>query len=328
MTSSDSGHIVKRLWQQGVNGDLQTGSGGGLLIDLECTKGPYAGRLGFRLGHASQYLVKEGQPVAIGQPIITQGCTGRCSGDHVHLQVHFLPNWERVTDRSITASIVNQYFQFVRQGHNPSIIGSNSENNSEAVDLATDQATLIEYFKEIALGSEYSVGDSGFIKKWIEPIHYQVHGSPTPEDKAVLKRHMRDLSKASGLEIIEVESDGNMNIHFSPTSEFARLEPNYRAENSGYAWISWSKGRITGANILISTDVGQHDRNSITLEEATQAMGLLQDSNKYSDSIFYQSGNPEGLSQLDWKVIELLYSFEIRAGMTEAQVEAVLRRRQ
>jgi len=40
-----------------------------------------------RYGHATRVLVRVGQQVAQGEPIMTLGCTGRCSGPHVHFEV-------------------------------------------------------------------------------------------------------------------------------------------------------------------------------------------------------------------------------------------------
>ncbi len=40
-----------------------------------------------RYGHATKVMVHVGQQVAQGEPIMTVGCTGRCTGPHVHFEV-------------------------------------------------------------------------------------------------------------------------------------------------------------------------------------------------------------------------------------------------
>jgi murein DD-endopeptidase MepM/ murein hydrolase activator NlpD len=40
-----------------------------------------------RYAHATRVLVRVGQQVQQGEPIMTVGCTGRCSGPHVHFEV-------------------------------------------------------------------------------------------------------------------------------------------------------------------------------------------------------------------------------------------------
>lgn len=104
--------VVARVWFQGKTGDLQTGQGGGNIVDLQCSQP----RTGWRMAHFNQVWVKEKQTVKVGDGIGGQGCTGRCSGDHVHAQLHRLPDWQRIEQRSITAPQVDAYLNRVRSG--------------------------------------------------------------------------------------------------------------------------------------------------------------------------------------------------------------------
>jgi murein DD-endopeptidase MepM/ murein hydrolase activator NlpD len=101
---------VTQVWFQGRTGNLATGVGAGNIVKLACP--PY----GWLLGHLREPLVQPEQWVQLGQAIGVQGCTGRCSADHVHLQIHALPSWERIENRAITAPLVDQYFARVRRG--------------------------------------------------------------------------------------------------------------------------------------------------------------------------------------------------------------------
>lgn len=106
-----TGRIV-RVWFQGKTGNLQTGWGGGNIVDLECR----ATRKGWRLAHFHEVWVKANQIVQEGEGVGAQGCTGRCLGNHVHAQIHALPDWSRIEDRSITAPLVDAYLNRVRSG--------------------------------------------------------------------------------------------------------------------------------------------------------------------------------------------------------------------
>lgn len=103
---------IARVWQQGQTGDLTTGWGGGTIVDVACSDA----RRGWRIAHLNSVWVKKGQTVRLGDRIAGQGCTGRCSGDHVHAQVHFLPDWSRIEARSTTAPLVDAYLNRVRSG--------------------------------------------------------------------------------------------------------------------------------------------------------------------------------------------------------------------
>ena len=104
--------VIKKTRFQGQTGNLQTGWGGGNLLDLECN----GSRYGWRMAHFAALWVKPGQRVKEGDGIGGQGCTGRCSGDHVHAQIHRLQTWQRLEDRTFTAPLVDQYFAKVRRG--------------------------------------------------------------------------------------------------------------------------------------------------------------------------------------------------------------------
>ncbi|NJO03603.1 MAG: DUF2927 domain-containing protein [Bacteroidia bacterium] len=61
-------------------------------------------------------------------------------------------------------------------------------------------------------------------------------------------------------------------------------------------------------------------------EELTQALGLMNDSMKYRDSIFYQNfTRTNAYTEMDRELIRLLYLVQIRPGMNAAEVEEVLR---
>ena len=116
-------------------------------------------------------------------------------------------------------------------------------------------------------------------------------------------------------------------MYFVPHGEFSRYEPNYRAGNLGFAYVNWRQDKIYKARILVTStnDVSQTERSHLIREELTQAMGLLKDSLRYADSIFYQGWtSTTDYSPLDQAVIQMLYSPEIRPGMDGRQVEAAL----
>jgi hypothetical protein len=199
----------------------------------------------------------------------------------------------------------------------------------------------INYFLEVALNSEY--GDSKpTIKKWDSDINITVFGSPTPEDLRTLQVVIDELNTlVSGirLQISSTTSpknqlplhrnhhshspNSNLEIYFVPESDFAKYEPNYQPVNYGFFWNWWNdKNAIHRSRVLISTvGVTQKERSHLVREELTQALGLMGDSEQYSDSIFYQGWTETThYAEIDKALIEMLYRPEIRPGMSKSQV--------
>ena len=182
----------------------------------------------------------------------------------------------------------------------------------------------INYFTEIALGAEF--GDSvPVIKKWNDDIRIKIEGQPTEADLFAINEIVSDLNDiVDELKIIIVTKNENIVITFSPESNFSDIEPNYVPTNYGFFWALWHDDNyiIYNASILVSSaEISQAERSHLIREELTQSLGLMNDSNNYEDSIFYQEWTDvEDYSDIDKAVIRLIYDKRIKPGMTKAQV--------
>lgn len=181
-----------------------------------------------------------------------------------------------------------------------------------------------QYFLEIALGSEFG-NHRNRIKKWQNKIRIQVHGEPTSSDLQTLKQIIGELNAIPGIPEIKLhDQDANITIYFSPEPKFRKIEKNYRSKNMGFFWAWWDPltYEIYRARILISsTGITQQERNHLIREELTQSLGLMNDSNRYPDSIFYQSWTrTTKYADIDKSVIRLLYRSDIQPGMTTTEI--------
>jgi len=184
----------------------------------------------------------------------------------------------------------------------------------------------IDYFLEIALGSEHG-GASRTIKKWESDIRIEVIGSPTPEDLKSLRTVVSEVNGlVDSIEVKIVNQDPNLKIYFVPVSQFPKYEPNYTPSNYGFCWVGWKKDVIHESRVLISTvGITQKERSHLIREELTQCMGLMRDSDKYTESIFYSGWTDSTkYTEMDKALIRILYSPEIRPGMNELQLREVL----
>lgn len=182
----------------------------------------------------------------------------------------------------------------------------------------------LDYFYEVALGAEF--GDSiPVVKKWKDDILIKVNGAPTEDDINTIKTIVNDINDLLGsVNVKIVDENENVKITFSPESEFADLDPNYVPTDYGFFWALWYDDNyaIYEASILISSsDIAQAERSHLIREELTQSLGLMNNSNKFENSIFYQERtNITAYSDIDQAIIALLYLPQIKPGMTKVEI--------
>lgn len=186
----------------------------------------------------------------------------------------------------------------------------------------------IDYFTEIVLGAEF--GDEiPVIKKWTNDIRLKIVGKPTEADMQTINSIISDLNYLiGGIKIKLVDKKENLTITFPPENQFKVIDQNYVPTNYGFFWALWHDDNfvIYNASILVSSaGITQQERSHLIREELTQSLGLMNDSNKYNNSIFYQEWTDfTEFSKIDKSVIKLLYLKKIKPGMSKEQVLGVL----
>ncbi|HHT93690.1 MAG TPA: DUF2927 domain-containing protein [Clostridia bacterium] len=179
--------------------------------------------------------------------------------------------------------------------------------------------SVVDYFLEIALECEYGDG-SGVIKKWKMPINIYVMGNFTREDYEVIKGHVDYLNSIEGIPRVKLVRDMNeANVYVNFITQWEMSQKVCVDEIVwGFVRCFWNERyEITNAEILIVYDrTNQCQRHHVILEEMTQMLGLLNDSDLHEDSIFY-NGYSENtrLSRIDELVIRILYNSGVKSGM-------------
>lgn len=189
-------------------------------------------------------------------------------------------------------------------------------------------ADEVDYFTEVALGFEYG-NATRVVRRWNQPIRYRVYGDPDDADRAALARVVDDINTLTSLvDMVEVEDTPLVEIHFAPVSAFPSILPSYVPGNVGYFSVWWDGTQhFSRAVVLIGTDQTRAARDHLIREEVTQILGLGRDSPRYPQSIFYQPWSlVSDYAPVDRALVEMLYRPEVRTGMGEEEVAAVLRR--
>lgn len=191
-----------------------------------------------------------------------------------------------------------------------------------------------EYFKEIAMGSEFGRGQK--IAKWTKNMKIFVMGSKIPHMETELNKIIRELNQlVSPIRIQKVSSQAQANfvVFFGSSNDYVgKIEPNagrYAHRNLALFYVRYTpQGSVKKGSMYVNTakmrapDTRQH----LLREELTQALGLMKDSYRYPKSIFYQKfSRTNQYTNIDKKLIRLLYNNKIQPGMTKQQVDQVLR---
>jgi hypothetical protein len=188
----------------------------------------------------------------------------------------------------------------------------------------------INYFMEIAMGSEFDSNGNSKIRKWQSDVRIQYFGTPTQADLATLKTVIEEVNGLIGgaIRLQLVQNNPNVRIRFVPEPQFRNYEPRYVPVNFGFFATNWdAKGTIQNANILINSQgITQKERSHLIREELTQSLGLMRDSYKYSNSMFYQPWTDvTQYAEIDKALIRMLYSPNIQTGMTRTEVLTAMR---
>jgi hypothetical protein len=205
-----------------------------------------------------------------------------------------------------------------------------------------------EYFLDVAFGSEY-LESSEVIRKWARPIKIGVDGSYNDEDLATLKDVINELNELSNSINISLSllNKSDVIIYFGPESNFNTYVPedweNFISEplyepyshnpyipNNGFV-TCWddTRGKFIRAIVLISTtNITQAERNHIIRELIAKMLGLMKNSNRYDNSIFYGRNSTtyswDEYSDMDKAIISMLYDDRIKPGMTKDEALSAL----
>lgn len=186
----------------------------------------------------------------------------------------------------------------------------------------------IEYFLEIALGAEYGNVEP-VIRKWTSDIRIAVRGAPTDQDQGTLHTVVTELNElVRGFSIGFDQQNPNVEIHFAPETSFDSILPQYVLGNAGFFWVWYNPVlEIYRAVILIDSErIPQDLRSHLIREEVTQILGLMHDSWRDPESIFYQGHNTtQHYTPTDRQLIRMLHLPEIQPGMDSVAVVAALR---
>lgn len=192
--------------------------------------------------------------------------------------------------------------------------------DDKEVESPLTKPELIAYFKEIAFGFE--VGDvSEVTRKWNQDIIIYVINpqyEPLLEELERVVNELNELIAKDNVELRLTSDDTLSNF----TVQFVNGQ-----ENLGFASVSFDDDNYiySGYMYVNRKNTSFQIQKHHIREELTQALGLLQDSYRYADSIFQKRGTSvTEFSNYDKAVIKLLYHPKMKVGLDATQVDPIL----
>jgi len=199
-------------------------------------------------------------------------------------------------------------------------------------------------FNEIALKNEYRQTEQRVLK-WEEPIRYQFIYRDMPKNKMIenlFKTHLSHLEKITGHSIRHHNpnkraTQPNLSIYLSSDTSYGNVIKSVTGSNvkqierKSHCMATYKSDRqntIVEATIVIPVDHVFSRGLLVTciVEEATQILGLPNDSDWVNPSIANDSSKIELLTGLDYLLLKILYDKSLKAGMPYPQNQKVIKK--
>ncbi|HHY75028.1 MAG TPA: DUF2927 domain-containing protein [Bacillus bacterium] len=199
-------------------------------------------------------------------------------------------------------------------------------------DVQTFTEEEINYFIEIATGSS-----TNKLKRWDDKMRITVLGDPTVADLATIKstaNEINQLINEDKISVVAQNENPNVELYFIRLNDFEYRFSEANDEDYGqlYVWNqeglakNYFKNELNKAVILIAeNELNQTERDYFIRKKITQSLGLLHESWKYENSIFYQNDDkPKTLTDLDKQLIKILYYQRLQPGMDAKTIKKEL----
>jgi hypothetical protein len=188
--------------------------------------------------------------------------------------------------------------------------GGGSEPPKKVVKVYSKETK--EYFDEIAYGREFDE-KSNSLYKWNTDVKIYVDGEKPEYLMSELRRviiELNDIIDPIDIKIVSSKSQSNFVIYFGDHKTFGQK---YNITPLEILEDNWGLFELYYGTGVMYVDL-QRNNNKVTQkhllrEELTQSLGLVNDSYKYPESIFYQGWtSTTEFAPIDRELIDMLYN--------------------
>ncbi len=209
--------------------------------------------------------------------------------------------------------------------------------------LTNDQ--IITNFNIVAFGNEYTKQQYEHVRKWEKPIYVGILGTPpdsfddlvmnfldeliaatgNPMSLAYFPRMVREKRMAKGFDPNKVV---NIFLIYDTINAIAKIVGNKKVPHSDFVIKTLSEGKahcmatinkrkteVVSAVVYFPSHHTPQSIRACVVEELTQIMGLPNDSDRITQSIFKDRGKHNELTPQDRLFLRLLYNSGVTSGM-------------
>lgn len=218
------------------------------------------------------------------------------------------------------------------------IISGNSF--SEQIPHWHDPLYIEKSFYDIALKNEYVKGQTR-VRKWAKPLKVYI-SHQVGDNKLhlkILKMHLSHLSNITRLPIqyVEKKYQANLKVFITQSNKVdhiisSEISPKAVKQLRNAVCLANirqnNRSEITHALVVIPVDRARMHGKLIScfVEELTQILGLPNDSKIIHPTIFSDRNVYKLLTGLDYLLLKILYSANIKAGMTQSEVKPKIKK--
>jgi len=203
-----------------------------------------------------------------------------------------------------------------------------------------DKRYIEDSFYDIVLRGEYE-RVRPVVRKWTQPLRIWVSSTAGDADEQLwlVAMHFVHIGDIIGLpvEFVDRREQANVRVFFTSdkqapqvvTREMSALAVRQLDHSVCIGQIRFNRwAEITRGTVVIPVERAQREGKMMpcVVEEMTQMLGLINDSERFYPTGFSDITEDELLTGLDYLLLKLLYSPNLRNGMTVAQAAPVIRR--
>ncbi len=202
--------------------------------------------------------------------------------------------------------------------------------------FAFTDAQLTKGFQKTVFGAEYSSfgWQSNMVKKYTKPVRVYIDNRSRIDRRAQVRRFVRSLPRSiRGLNVAIVSSPAKANYRIYIVDKARYKETvrndvygmgNMRVPGRCLVRVVSGPGGIKRSDAVIVADDGDFLFKRCLVEEVLQGLGPVNDNPGLVHSVFNDTSRHVSFTKHDRYILNMLYTPNIKAGMSEQDVRTVL----